>query len=509
MTVTEQEPESPASDPAEALAAAEAADEQPASTELAVPAPAGWAAKANPVTGLSIVPAQDEIRMLASLANTLCSSALVPVALRDKPADVFLVLLTARDNGVAITTALREFHPIDGKVSMSPKVRHAMANQRAVEMGWRIYPEADNDAWQATWVGIKDGATYSVTFTWQNGQQAKLVGRECEPGNHTDTCHKGQPGKGNSTTVCKSNWYQWEGRMLSARARGYLLDDAFPEVATGLYSPDELGAITDDEGNPVDLDSVEVPTGMPQSRRQRQRAQRGTEQEDKPLTDDERAGFQARIDHLPAEARDELVKVWTKPKHDENNNVVGHYLPPLGRCHQSHLRKMEAVLASVEQRAKRGTWGDWQPLAPTTEGASQPAAEPETPTPSPATDATPAEPDTPPTADSDDAGDNAAREELEQRLAGPTPELEAELEAIATAYEALTPHQVEWLTAAVAKEGLRHDQLEQPANTAGRELFRQLLAGAGAQPAEPPSLVDRVAEIAAKAGAEVQGDTLL
>lgn len=63
--------------------------------------------------------------------------------------------------------------------------------------------------------------------------------------------------------------------MLSWRALGYLLDEAVPEVGTGLYSPDELGAVTDEEGSPViDVTEVGQVDGMPEPERRGGQSQR-------------------------------------------------------------------------------------------------------------------------------------------------------------------------------------------------------------------------------------------
>lgn len=190
---------------------------------------------------LPIIPERSEMNDLAAMAVMLAHADAVPTALRQKPNDVFLVLLTARDLGVSLTTALREFHVIEGKVTLSPKSKLAMV--RTSGLG-RIWPDPGNDAESATWHATRTdqpGERWSYTFTMAEAKAIKQKGK---------------------ILADKDNWTNYPKRMLSWRAVGYLLDDIFPEVGTGLYSPDELGAVTNEEGDPIEVSAVEVPTGM-------------------------------------------------------------------------------------------------------------------------------------------------------------------------------------------------------------------------------------------------------
>ena len=59
----------------------------------------------------------------------------------------------------------------------------------------------------------------------------------------------------------KSAWVKYPQRMLWWRAATAAVDDWFPEVAFGLYTPDEIGAAVDADGHVIDVDSVEMPEG--------------------------------------------------------------------------------------------------------------------------------------------------------------------------------------------------------------------------------------------------------
>lgn len=249
------------------------------------------------IEGLAVIPEHTEMNALAAMANTLAYADAVPKALRRKPNDVFLVLLTARDTGVALTTAMREFHVIEGTVTLSPKVKLAMV--RASGHG-KMWPKGDNDANGATWYAERaDQPEHTVesTFTWEDSQLAGLTDSRCEPKKHW------KPQSGSQSCMCKDNWKRYPQRMVSWRAAGYLLDDVFPEVATGLYSPDEIGAITNADGEPIEVSAVEPLQGM--------KGKPGTgpgapEQ----ATDGDKAAIQERIDALPETARKAYGAWW-------------------------------------------------------------------------------------------------------------------------------------------------------------------------------------------------------
>lgn len=312
-------------------------------------------------TGLPVVPPGTEIAALAQLAVTIAGAATAPRALQGNPNDAFMVLLTARDTGVGLTTAIREFHVIDGKVTLSPKVKLAMVRQQGVG---KVYPHqaprmvmhngepvevvcpcgergpANGDT-SATWHAERadePGILHTSTFTLEMAQQVKA-----------------RENKQNITLAEKSTWKQYPQRMLSWRALGYLLDDVFSEVGTGLYSPDEMGAVTDEDGVPI-IDVVGTASPVPGTK-----APKGHNEPPPPppeeATDEQRTGLKERIVALGAlpEAREALVKMWTEVREGETDPN----LPPLDKLLARQLKRAEAMVASIEQRARKGEWGDW------------------------------------------------------------------------------------------------------------------------------------------------------
>lgn len=315
--------------------------------------------------GLSVIPPETEMRALAQLANTLAYADACPRPMRRKPNDVFLVLLTARDLGTAITTALREFHVIEGRVTLSPKVKLAMVRSRP-DLG-RVRPAPTNDALGATWFSVRaDGGGVEVasTFTWDDAQLAGLVDSRCTPYEHWKGDGRGS-GRSSADCLCKDNWKRYPKRMVSWRALGYLLDDEYPEIGTGLYSPDELGAVTDADGEPIEVAAVESLPGMRGGARQ-DGGQGGDEAADPAKV----AELKARLAVVKGnDAAHEELKTWW----------VSQELPPVDRLPARKVPLVEARLAHVE-----GQYGIERPPA----GADAPAADGE-----PAS--APAEPDGP------------------------------------------------------------------------------------------------------------------
>lgn len=288
-------------------------------------------------TDLSVIPKVNELDVLAQMAVTIAGAMTAPKALQGKPNDVFMVLLTARDLGVGLTTAIREFHVIDGKVTLSPKVRLAMV--RSQKLG-KVWADPGNNDQEATWYaerfdlpGVVSSSTYSLT----------MAGRV-----------KAKEGGQTITLAEKSTWKQYPERMLSWRALGYLLDDVFGEVGTGLYSPDELGAVTDEDGEPV-IDVVAHAEPVRGTR-----APAGHNQAPPPLlSDEQRAGLQARIDAIEQHskmARDVLLTLWTA-RDDGGSPKLG----PLNRVWASEFKIADAIVASIEARIKKG---EWAPVTP-------------------------------------------------------------------------------------------------------------------------------------------------
>lgn len=285
--------------------------------------------------GSGLVPYGAELHGAAEMAATMAVADNVPKALRQKPAAILAVILTGRELGIAPMTALRTLHVIDGQVTLPPKVRLALV--RSLKLG-KVWPEPGNNEEIATWFAIRfddPDTTYRSTFTISDASLAKLT--------------------------LKDNWIHYPARMLSWRALGYLLDDAFTEIGTGLYSPDEMGAVTDVDGHPI-LDTTGEPL-VPGSINQGRQGSGGgggpRRNENAPAgvaPDHVIAAIRAKIEWLGTrwpEALPSLRQAW-------NNQQI----PALDSLPADRVKTAEALVKNVEQRAGKGEYGDPEPDSP-------------------------------------------------------------------------------------------------------------------------------------------------
>lgn len=330
-------------------------DPPPAEPAAPVEEPAPLPVVANLTPGLApdvpVIPPSSEMEAIAQMAVTLAAADAVPAALRRKPNDVFLVLCTARDLGVALTTAMREFHVIDGKVTLSPKVKLAMV--RSSGLG-RIWADPGNNAETATWYGERrdmPGVVQASTFTMAEAMNvpARERGANIKLGE-------------------KSNWKAYPKRMLSWRALGYLLDDVFPEVGTGLYSPDELGALTNEDGDPIEVSAVESLHGMAGGR-----AAAAPEPE-KPSEEDA-AELARRLAAIRTndDAKAELMAWWQERDLPPARKLSARQVPTV-------LARVNAIETkygiTVEEPAEEAPADDAEPDAPTAAESGDEAVEP-------------------------------------------------------------------------------------------------------------------------------------
>lgn len=306
---------------------------------------------------IALIPSQGELQTLAQMAVTFSASEIVPKPLIGKPNDILLVLLTARDLNLSVTVALRECHVIDGRVTVSPKLKLATIRSRGLG---RVWPDPNNDHAEAKWYAQRaddPSLTYTSIYTWEQAQRAGLAWRACTPGNHAEVCAKGQ-GNYSVKTKCKQNWYAYPERMLSWRAVGYLVDDVFGEVGTGLYSPDELGGITDEDGNAViDVSEVAPIAGMDAPRktaatrnraRERQSGQTRQAEPPQPASDEDRKRLGDILGSLPPPALEIAKRMW-----GENHLGRLEHLPA------KSVRVADSLLDMIVKRATAGEWGAW------------------------------------------------------------------------------------------------------------------------------------------------------
>ena len=228
------------------------------------------------------IPGRDEFLSLAMQARVLSMSGAAPKLVRNNPHLAFHVAMIGRDLGISPSAALELIDVIDGRngpqLSLSPQLLNGQI--RRLGLG-SIIPVIKTPA-RCVAVALGPGGFYDPRckplwpdhhelcectiraflgeseFTWEDARMAGLVAQGCEPGNHTERCKDRQT---TSALRCNQGYVTYPKRMMWWRCSGFLADDIFPEASLGLYSPEALGAVVDEDGRPVDPSAVELPEG--------------------------------------------------------------------------------------------------------------------------------------------------------------------------------------------------------------------------------------------------------
>lgn len=151
------------------------------------------------------------------------------------PSQALMLMQAGKDLGLSYTQALRMFHVIEDKPTLSA------AGMVAVCIG---HPEVCE--YVTTVENTDERATVEVkrvgkepkraTFTMADAQRAKLV----------------KPGSG---------WEKYPSRMLLARARSFACHEEFEDLLAGLYDPDEIrGSRGESEARHVDVVAAPAPS---------------------------------------------------------------------------------------------------------------------------------------------------------------------------------------------------------------------------------------------------------
>lgn len=147
------------------------------------------------------------------IARTLHAGGLLPRALT-RPESVFTVLMAGKELGLTALKALRSIHVIDGKVVMSADLIVALCKSRRDVC--KYFQLVESSSQVATYETQREGdpSPTRISYTLDDARTAGLVG--------------------------KDNWKKHPGAMLRARCSAALARAVYPDLAMGLYDPDEL-----------------------------------------------------------------------------------------------------------------------------------------------------------------------------------------------------------------------------------------------------------------------------
>lgn len=307
-------------------------------------------------------PGRDEIVALAMTARILSMSGAAPAAVRNNPYVAFHMALMGRDYGMSPTAALQLIDPIGTgdkvRLSLSPQGRVGHIERQ--RLGRVIVVERENDHAIAMAVGpggvdrecIKamnetqrhhlpfehvagcscDVLGYSG-FSWEEARMAGLVAPDCQPGAHTPKCSNRNSSPWDR---CSQGYVTYPQRMMGWRASGYSSDDHFPGASFGVYSPEELGALVDEDGRAVDLDPAH--TVLPEGYEPTPKAP------PRPAGDEVIAELRARIGSLPPD-REALMADWKDRQ-----------VPALNILPAASVALARALITKAEDAAKAAGW---------------------------------------------------------------------------------------------------------------------------------------------------------
>lgn len=141
---------------------------------------------------------------------------------------IFAVILRGRSLGLDATTALANFHVVEGKPTMHATLIVGLVLQSGKAEFFDVVETTDE---QAVYVTRRRGSTKEVemAFTVTDAIAAGVLERQ------RDGSLRGRSASGKP-----SNWDKWRRTMLRHRCAVELARAVYPDVCAGLYTPDEI-----------------------------------------------------------------------------------------------------------------------------------------------------------------------------------------------------------------------------------------------------------------------------
>lgn len=171
----------------------------------------------DPKTSLALVPRS--IPEAEAMAKSLASSALVPEAFRNKPADAFMAIAYGLEIGIPPVSALRAVAVIKGKPTLyaDAMVGLVLASGKA-----KYFTCVESDGIKATYETHRIGSPEPVrkSFSLDDAKAAGLL---------SNATYKSYPRQ-----------------MLEARAKAHLARDQYPDLLHGIYSAEEVSEFNDE-----------------------------------------------------------------------------------------------------------------------------------------------------------------------------------------------------------------------------------------------------------------------
>jgi hypothetical protein len=189
---------------------------------------------------------------MMQISKFMAASKMLPNHLAGDEASVFAVMTAARSLDIPMWAAFQQIIVQKGRTSMSATLMQALV----LRSGYNLYVMEDRSGDQGATVyverpgiGVEQCGHAEVSFTVEDALRAKLVSKNEKTGALMARSQKGEMLPWEAYTADMFIW-----RAISRACRRY-----FPDVLMGmLYTPEEVGALVDDEGKPLRAGAVTV-----------------------------------------------------------------------------------------------------------------------------------------------------------------------------------------------------------------------------------------------------------
>lgn len=172
-------------------------------------------------------------------AQLLADADLLPRQFIGKPANVLYAIEYGRTLGITPVAAITGIHVIEGKPSASSGLIGGLVRQA----GHKLRVKSDGKSWATAQIVRADDPDFTYECTWDLERAAQAGLCEIKNGKAWARDRNGKP----------ATWEKYTAAMLKARAITEVARDACEDVLFGLhYTPEELGAVVNQDGEPVE-----------------------------------------------------------------------------------------------------------------------------------------------------------------------------------------------------------------------------------------------------------------
>ena len=181
-------------------------------------------------TAITLIP--KSLAEAKELTRELAPAALLPAALKQKPADLLAILMTGAELGLAPMQSIRGIHIIEGRPSLSADAMAGIVLASTKCASLRVVESTDE---RVTVLAQRTGQPEAkFSFSMKDAERAGLSGRD--------------------------NWRKYPRNMMRARATAFACRAVWPDLLMGIYTDEELEEV---EVNAVPVSVTTAPPPPP------------------------------------------------------------------------------------------------------------------------------------------------------------------------------------------------------------------------------------------------------